>query len=334
MSSARTLMGVKFQYSGSLETELIVHRNVDIHISADVIQMIRGEIEKRSPVLMGACRDNPTRNSIGEALLNNGYSPQMSSYVIPLLIEEGFCKASDRRPYKIIRTDEVVPNKGVQRIASKHGSPLVAQTTRTRNPIDPCEVQAGSDAFRKREKRSAIYNVSTFLINQYWGDPSKMAEALGVLLLVWNNALYRYGLFDYDALGNVLRENKDDLDKFRKRNIESFGKEDKEPIIALFAAFLDGLAIAEGRSKGSRSPVGVAKALHLLAPEFFPLWDNKIAKEYGCHCSHDSSRHYLRFMEISKGMAESLRGKVETRGSTLLKVIDEYNYAKFTKQWI
>jgi len=104
MSSARTLMGVEFQYSGSLDAGLIVHKNVDIHISANIIRMIRDEIEQRSPVLMGACRDNPTRNSIGETLRNNGYSPQMSSYVIPLLIEEGFCRASDRRPYKIIKT--------------------------------------------------------------------------------------------------------------------------------------------------------------------------------------------------------------------------------------
>jgi len=104
MPSSRTLMGVEFQYSGSLDTGLIVHKNVDIHVSADIIRMIRGEIERRSPVLMGACRDNPTRDSIGETLLNNGYSPQISSYVIPLLIEEGFCKASDRRPYKIMKT--------------------------------------------------------------------------------------------------------------------------------------------------------------------------------------------------------------------------------------
>ena len=104
MSSARTLMGVEFQYSGSLGTGLVVHKNTDIYISVNIIQMIRGEIERRSPVLMGACRDNPTRDSIGETLLNNGYSPQNLSYVIPLLIEEGFCKASDRRPYKVIRT--------------------------------------------------------------------------------------------------------------------------------------------------------------------------------------------------------------------------------------
>jgi len=97
-------MGVEFRYSGTLDTSLIVHKNVDIYISADTVRMIRGEIERRSPVLMGACRDHPKKDSIGETLLNNGCSPQVSSYVIPLLIEEGFCKASDRRPYTIMKT--------------------------------------------------------------------------------------------------------------------------------------------------------------------------------------------------------------------------------------
>jgi hypothetical protein len=204
----------------------------------------------------------------------------------------------------------------------------------TKNRVDPCEVQAGSDAFRAHEKRDAIYKLSTFLVDHFWGDPRQMADALGVLLLVWNNAFYRYGLFDYDALESALRTNMDNLNKFRKRDIETLRKEDEEPIVAIFAAFLDGLAIVEGKSKGSRSPVSVAKALHLLAPGFFPLWDNKIAKGYCCHYAHDPSGQYLQFMKISKGMVESLRGKVETRGSTLLKVIDEYNYAKLTKEWI
>jgi len=105
MSSARTLMGVEFQYSGSLDTGLIIHKNIEIYISKNIIQMIRSEIEKRSPVFMGACRDKPIKDSIGEALKNSGYSPQNLSYVIPLLIEEGFCKASDRRPYKIMKTE-------------------------------------------------------------------------------------------------------------------------------------------------------------------------------------------------------------------------------------
>src|ERR1051325_5999064 len=48
----------------------------------------------------------------------------------------------------------------------------------------------------------------------------------------------------------------------------------------VIAEFLDALRICEGKKKGVGSPVGVAKALHLLAPGFFPLWDEKIAKAY------------------------------------------------------
>lgn len=52
---------------------------------------------------MGACRDNPSKNSIGEALKMQGYSPQNLSYVIPLLIEEGFCVANDQKPFVITK---------------------------------------------------------------------------------------------------------------------------------------------------------------------------------------------------------------------------------------
>lgn len=205
---------------------------------------------------------------------------------------------------------------------------------RIENIVDPKAVQSGSNAFRIHEKRDAIYNVSIFLVEHFWGDPSKMADALGVLLLVWNNAFYRYGLFDYLALENTLRSKLDDLNSFRKREIDTFKKDDEEPTTALFNALLEGLAIAEGKKMGLRSPVGVAKALHLLAPGFFPLWDKKIAGEYRCDYSINPSGKYLKFMRINQDMVKSLRGKVNIQGSTLLKVIDEYNYAKFTKNWI
>lgn len=206
---------------------------------------------------------------------------------------------------------------------------------KTEYQVNPKMVKAGSKAFRTREKRDAIYKMSTFLVEYFWGDPHQMADALGVLLLVWNNALYRYGLFDYAPLERALRHNMKTLAGFRGRDIFTFGEEDQKTIKSLFGAFLDALTIAEGKSKGHRSPVGVAKALHLLAPSFFPLWDDKIAKAYGCRYSGNPSGKYLLFMTISKNMAETLRGKVRVPPrTTLLKMIDEYNYAKFTRKWI
>ena len=211
---------------------------------------------------------------------------------------------------------------------------LIITGMKTQYSVDPKSVRKGSRAFRSHEKRDAVYKVSTFLVDHFWGKPQKMADGLGVLLLVWNNALYRYGLFDFSALEETLRKNMLSLKAFRNRNILSFSDADADTIKPLFNAFLEALQIADGKLKGRRSPVAVGKALHLLAPAFFPLWDNKVARGYGCHYSVNPSERYLRFMRISQGHVAKLRGKVQTGGSTLLKILDEYNYAKFTREWV
>ena len=205
---------------------------------------------------------------------------------------------------------------------------------RTKHHIKPNEVEEGSKAFRSHEKRDAMYKVATFLVDHFWGKPQEMADALGVLLLTWNNALYRYGMFDFAKLEQTLARRMSKLQAFRKRDILSFSNADVKTVKILFNEFLNALKIAEGKSKGTRSPVAVAKALHLLAPAFFPLWDDKIAKGYDCYYLTDPSGMYLVFLRISKNLAEQLKGKIQTGGTTLLKMIDEYNYAKFTKKWI
>ncbi len=103
MKQTKTLMGVVFKYEGSIDNGLIIYKNIKINISKIIINAIKSEIIRRSPVLMGACRDNPIKNSIGESLKMQGYSPQYLSYVIPLLIGEDFCEANDKRPFVITK---------------------------------------------------------------------------------------------------------------------------------------------------------------------------------------------------------------------------------------
>ena len=103
MKQTKTLMGVGFKYEGSLDNGLIIYKKINIGISKKIVNAIKSEITRRSPVLMGACRDNPSKNSIGESLKMQGYSPQNLSYVIPLLIEEGFCMANDKKPFVITK---------------------------------------------------------------------------------------------------------------------------------------------------------------------------------------------------------------------------------------
>lgn len=213
--------------------------------------------------------------------------------------------------------------------------PAECHLMKTKYPINPNEVEKSSNAYHSHEKRDAMYKVATFLVGYYWGKPQEMADALGVLLLTWNNAFYRYGGFNFLELEKTLSKRMSDLETFKERDILSFKDTDVETVKNLFNDFLCCLKIADGKSKGRKSPVAVAKAMHLLAPRFFPLWDDKIAKAYNCSYSVDPTGKYLKFLRISKNMAEQLKDKVQIgAGTSLLKMIDEYNYTKFTKGWI
>ena len=104
MKKAKTLLGINYEYEGSLNVGLKVYRGVPIYISKEIIEIIKSEIGHKSPIKMGACRDNPSKNSIGEHLRAQGYSPQYSTYVIPLLIQDGYCTANDQKPFIITKT--------------------------------------------------------------------------------------------------------------------------------------------------------------------------------------------------------------------------------------
>jgi hypothetical protein len=188
--------------------------------------------------------------------------------------------------------------------------------------------------FRQHERRDAMYKTATFLVGHFWGRPAEMADSLGVLLLTWNQAFYRYGPFDYGQLEMCITENMPMLQAYRARSILGYTANDDAQIKVLFDTFLTALAIADGTGKGRRSPVAVAKTLHLLAPAFFPLWDREIALAYGCDYSRQPSTHYLAFVEITLSMTRALHTFTPPEGKTLLKLIDEYNYAKYTKRWI
>jgi hypothetical protein len=101
--TGKTLTGLQFEYSGSLATGLVVSfKGSALKITPEVVKIIRHEITARSPVLMGANRKPLVANSVGETLYEkHGISPQAMSYVVPLLVEEGFCTASDRKPFVI-----------------------------------------------------------------------------------------------------------------------------------------------------------------------------------------------------------------------------------------
>ncbi len=88
--------------------------------------------------------------------------------------------------------------------------------------------------------------------------------------------------------------------------------------------------------KGSKSHTAVAKALCLLAPNFFPLWDESIAKAYECDYKNKNApavEKYITFSKIVKHMASKFKDDFDDPEKSIIKLIDEYNYSKFSQRW-
>ena len=196
------------------------------------------------------------------------------------------------------------------------------------------EFLTGVREFENREKRDAMYKVATFLVAHFWAEPGDMADALGVLLLTWNQAFYRYGAFDFKELEQCIRRNLHTLDVLRHRDISDLTDADEDIVEGLFEEFLKALQIASGKKAGTRTPVGVAKALHLLAPCFFPVWDYKIAKAYKCSYTCEPAAKYFRFCKVMQELAQGVSKYAPDSRRSILKLVDEYNYAKYTQEWI
>jgi hypothetical protein len=175
-------------------------------------------------------------------------------------------------------------------------------------PIEIAEFVRGYRAFERRERRDAMYKVASSVIQNSWGNPAEMANGLGVLLMTWNQAFYRYGPFNYDALERCIRKNLRLLKAYRRRDMLSLSKKDEAKMKRLFRDFLRALKICEGKMRGRKSPVAVAKALHLLAPKFFALWDDKIARAYNCFLQQ---RCCTELRELLLGDESDCSGRVQ-----------------------
>ena len=101
MKQCRTIdRGKLFFYEDDPMSGLIVQtadengekNDTKIHISANTITFIKRKIKTSFEIPMGSCRDNPAPGSLGHLLMHkNKTSPQILCYVIPLLVEKGFC---------------------------------------------------------------------------------------------------------------------------------------------------------------------------------------------------------------------------------------------------
>jgi hypothetical protein len=211
------------------------------------------------------------------------------------------------------------------------------------------ELLNGCKKYIDQEPRDFIYKIATRIVEQCWPDPSQVSEGIATFLLSWNIGYYRYGSLDVDKLQNCIQKWHRELESYRGKYIMGLTEEDEDRVKEIFRDFE--IATRRVGRRQAKAPVSAAKALHLLAPNFFPLWDNAIAKAYDC--GKMNQEDYVRFMrkmreqiqEVLKSYIEKHGGKedeairaiwdlyphkIPEKEGKLLKLIDEYNYAKYT----
>ena len=146
-----------------------------------------------------------------------------------------------------------------------------------------------------------MYEAASFLVKHSWSQPRDVANGLGVLLLTWNQAFYRYGQFNFDRLERCIEGNRD----LARGNPGSgifgaFGPTIGTPSCDCSNSFAAHLRLLKGTSRGKKSSVSAAKALHLLAPRFFPLWDQKIERSYRRPYSRQPADAYFAFIQKTR----------------------------------
>jgi len=130
-----------------------------------------------------------------------------------------------------------------------------------------------------------------------------------------------YNNIPHDALGWVLQ----DLSLW----------EHKGEIIQIFYDFIDAVKYT-----------GASKALHIFNPKFFMMWDYNIRYGYGCAENEEGYFNFLyrsqkEIKEIILTYANDYPSGPEIsqqiyrgKSKSILKLLDEYNIAKYTKGWI
>jgi len=143
--------------------------------------------------------------------------------------------------------------------------------------------------FEDFEPKDLFYRIATELTNLAIERKTSItiSETLAALLQTWNRAYYRYRKFDskhFQEIDGLLKKTLQHVIKYRSNK----ATHDREEIKGLFIEYEKVLG-----------PVGASKCLHLLAPNFFPLWNRAIAKKYGTPLNKagNNADLYLQFLD-------------------------------------
>jgi hypothetical protein len=199
------------------------------------------------------------------------------------------------------------------------------------HPISLTDVQNARNEYEANEPRDLFYRAATELVSLALAGRTKLAisEAIAVLLQTWNREYYRFHEFNaqhFTDINNLLSSQRAILSTARKNVIQKLDSSNNTTATTVKQTFRKFELVL--------GPVGAAKSLHLLAPDYFPLWDRAIARAYVGNLGKAGTNgpRFWQMMCYASQQAQVLIGSGFTANP--LKAIDEFNYCHFSRGWI
>jgi len=230
------------------------------------------------------------------------------------------------------------------------------------------DIKKCSKAFVENERRGYAYADALNEVQNNSEKPDRICKGICDLLDAWHNSFYRFGPYDEAKILEAVERHHKELPGLRTKNIRSveLGDDFEAQIKPIFDSFLNATA-GTNRRFTRRTVTGTSKSLSLVAPNLCPMCDERISQAYDCWwvLSDFGFVEYVKFMKYMKVLAEQLVSEYSQRHmirdlgraemllveevkeysgdryqyrKSLLKTIDEYNYAKHTmpehgKRW-
>jgi hypothetical protein len=185
-----------------------------------------------------------------------------------------------------------------------------------------------SNAFQD-EPRYFCYELATELINkaranaENWYLNENTIKGILLLLFTWNFAARETKKLNFKNVGKIIQECELELKELEAYSIEDIDTKIEEKIIKVF-----------GKFKELMGQTGASKALSLLNPKLFVMWDTKIRKRLNKELikginNGETPESYLKFLYGIKDIIEKYQIKDKLPQSVnVAKKIDEYNYVK------
>jgi hypothetical protein len=165
---------------------------------------------------------------------------------------------------------------------------------------------------------------------------NKLVDDIEYLLLDWNRRVP----VDVTKLRLAVKIVPDKVKKWDLAEMNLW--DHHEEITKIFGLFVNTAKPRKGKS--IKNYTGASKALHILNPRFFMMWEIRCG--YGCcECEEGYFNFLLRSQrEIKEAISTYNRDHpkcpeislqiYEEPPKSILKLLDEYNIAKYTKEWI